>query len=305
MDSSDSNSPRTSSLTPEERRQIYEEERRRLETPAPAAAVITTSPFLTRVASRRRPILVGVAALALVALAWIGLSPRVDTPQESSGSEVVVPALRAVEEKPPAPSLKVDNVALTAMQEDNDVLTVTANLEADHELTTLRVEGVAYPLVNRSGKDYVFQSVKVPRLGENNAKLVIPAHGSEPFREAAFTITRELRTIDEWRKYAQPIDYKRLSKNADSQAGMAVQGRGRIYQITEGYGMTEGGLNVTPKGYGFWDDNLRFTMDSTTDFVEDDVVAFYGFVVGDFTYTSTAGWNITVPAVQIEMMERG
>ncbi len=302
MESSETPDKRLGALTPEERHQIYEEERRSRE----AQAASTPPPPATATgAPSKRPALIAAGILVVVlVVAWIGRatpgSPDRDASDSSGG------LLAATTETPtPAPQPRVDDIVLTAMQEDNDVLMVSANVAMEGAMTTLRVEGVEYPLIERKGNGYLFHDVKVPKLGENNAKLVIPAHGTDPLLEIPFTITRELRTIDEWRKYAQPLDYKRLIKNPDGQKGLAVKGRGQIYQITEGYGMTEGGLNVTPLGYSYWTDNVRFTMNSTTDFVEDDVVAFYGHVVGGYSYQSTAGWNLTAPMLQVEYMERG
>lgn len=205
------------------------------------------------------------------------------------------------------PALRVDDMQITAMQEHNDGFTVRANVASDGPGIVLRVEGREYPLQSVDGTGYTFASVTVPKLGANNAKLIVDADDASP-NTASFTITREMRTIDEYRKYAEPLNYKQLSKNADKFAGRFVKGRGRIYQIDEetdgAETITTGGLNVTHQGYGYWDDNVRFMMAGENDFVEDDIVSFYGVVLGDYTYESQAGWNITVPMVQLAFMEK-
>jgi hypothetical protein len=205
------------------------------------------------------------------------------------------------------PELQVSNIALTAMQEHNDTFTVTANVESDGPGVVLRVEGREYPLHSRDGTAYSFGNVVVPKIGANNAKLIVGSDDASP-NTAAFTITREMRPIDEYRKYAEPLNYKQLEKNADKYAGKIVKGRGKIYQIDEtaegGMTYNSGGVYVTNKGYGFWDDNVRFGMVGETDFVSDDIVAFYGEVVGNYSYETQAGWNMTVPMIKVAFMEK-
>lgn len=206
----------------------------------------------------------------------------------------------------PARTYNVVEPRLSAMQEDNEVFTLETDFAEDRPGTELRVEGVSYPLDRREGTSYVFRNVRVPKLGENNAKIELPTGRDLPPRVyVEFKIHREMRTADEYRKYASPLDYKLVMKNPDRFAGTFVKGRGKIYQITESGWATDGGLNVRNLGYGYWDDNMRFTMSKLTDFVQDDVVSFYGKITGSHTYETTAGWNLTVPMIEIEFMERG
>jgi len=185
------------------------------------------------------------------------------------------------------------------MQENNDTLPVETNFQEDGPVV-LRVEGQRYELADRNGTTYTFRNVTVPKLGVNNAKLVIEnGDTSVPFQ-----ITRTIQTLDEWRKYAETFDYKRVNKNPDRYAGTFVKGRAKIYQIQEDGDTTEGGLDVTNNGYGYWDDNVRFTLPKVTDFVEGDVVSFYGTIEGSYSYESVAGWNITVPMVKLSYLER-
>ena len=44
--------------------------------------------------------------------------------------------------------------------------------------------------------------------------------------------------------------------------------------------------------------------DGTTDYVEDDVVTFWGEVLGTKTYTSQAGWEISVPEVKADEFKK-
>lgn len=211
----------------------------------------------------------------------------------------------------PPQKYSVTEPRLTAMQENNDEFPLEATFEVDRPGTELRVEGVSYPLLRREGRTYVFANVHVPKLGENNAELELPTGPGLPARIfVEFKIHREMRTIDEYRKYAKQLDFKVVNKNPDAHTGEYVKGRGRIYQITEdtlddGTEFTSGGLGVTYYPYSGWDDNVRFLKRGKTDFVEGDVVSFYGFIAGKYSYETTAGWNLTVPMVKVDFMERG
>jgi hypothetical protein len=175
---------------------------------------------------------------------------------------------------------------LTAMQEDNDIFVVQADFEEDRPNTELRVEGVAYPLMIRHGTQYIFSHVKVPKLGDNNAKIELPTGpGLPPHILVPFTIHREMTTIDDYRKYATAFDYKQVNKNPDAHKDEYVKGRAHIYQMKErtlddGTPYTEGGFDVTNYGYGQWDDNVRFVKKGTTVFVEGDIVSYYGVNTG-------------------------
>jgi hypothetical protein len=238
--------------------------------------------------------------LGLLALVLAGCASAANGPS-SSARPAVVP-------EPPR-EYHVTEPTLTAMQEDNELLTIVTDFEEDRPNTELRVEGASYPLLMRHGNQYVFSHVKIPKLGDNNAKIELPTGAGLPARiYVEFKIHRLMTTIDDYRKYATPFDYKRVNKNPDAHKDEYVKGRARIYQITEdtyeGDPVTEGGLDVTNYGYGRWDDNVRFGMKGTTDFVEGDVVSYYGVIVGGDTYTSEAGWNITTPLIRVDFIEK-
>lgn len=57
---------------------------------------------------------------------------------------------------------------------------------------------------------------------------------------------------------------------------------------------------MTYNGY-FWDFNnvILAAYEGRTAIVEENVVTIYGEVVGDYTYKSQAGWDITVPLVKV------
>jgi hypothetical protein len=319
MSASEPGEDRIGSLTPEERRRVFEEESRHVNakgqvppptspsTPGRLTTVIDTTPNVRMsrtVVSIGVALLIGIAALLYYTFQGAG----VVTPNQTSASTPHTTATAQREQSDAAlapPAWSVEDMTLSAMQEHNDVLAVKTDFVEPSRPMSLRVEGTAYTVDHRDGMMYYFKNVSIPKIGINQAKLILETGGVDlaPLT-LEFQIAREMRTIDEWRKYAEPIDYKRLLKGADPYAGKLVKGRGKIYQIVERNGMTEGGINVTPMGYGIWDDNLRFSMSETTEFVQDDVVSFYGEIVGDYSYETTAGWNVTVPMIRVEKMER-
>ena len=108
-----------------------------------------------------------------------------------------------------------------------------------------------------------------------------------------------------YKKSCKTISYKQLKKNPDKYAGERYKARGQILQIMEGFGQTEMRIAVTKNSWG-WnvDDAIYVTYDGTTDFVEEDVVTIYGEVTGSYSYTSIAGWEITVPGVDAKYIEK-
>ncbi len=97
------------------------------------------------------------------------------------------------------------------------------------------------------------------------------------------------------------ISYKQLKKDPDSYAGTRVKFTGEVLQIMEDESGTTLRLAVTYNGY-FWDFNdvILAVYEGRTGIVEENVVTIYGEVVGDYTYKSQAGWDITVPLVKVE-----
>ena len=73
----------------------------------------------------------------------------------------------------------------------------------------------------------------------------------------------------------------------------------------EDFNRTEMRIAVTRDSWG-WniDDVIYVTYDGTTDFVEEDVVTVYGEITGSYSYTSVAGWQITVPGVKAKYIEK-
>ncbi|MDP8254232.1 MAG: hypothetical protein P9M14_00645 [Candidatus Alcyoniella australis] len=98
----------------------------------------------------------------------------------------------------------------------------------------------------------------------------------------------------------EKLSFARLDKNPDRWKGTFVRFRGQVFNIEEGGGSTVMQVNVTHLGYGIWNDQIMVFYGGYTDAVKDDIITFYGTVSGSYSYTTVAGWTMTVPLVQAE-----
>ena len=123
------------------------------------------------------------------------------------------------------------------------------------------------------------------------------------------SVERVLSAAEEkarYKKSCKTISYKKLKKNADRYKGDRYKTRGQIIQIMEDGNTTIMRIAVTKDNWGYWnyDDVIYVEYEGTTDFVEEDVVTVYGEIYGDYSYTSIAGWEITVPGVVAKYIEK-
>ncbi|QFK70406.1 hypothetical protein F7984_03685 [Pradoshia sp. D12] len=158
-----------------------------------------------------------------------------------------------------------------------------------------------------AGKDGTF-SFNVNTKEKGEYKYTIKAtkeNFKEQTKEVAFTRTLSAKEeAQAKRANAKTISFDKLNKNPDRYKGEYVKYRGEIVQIMESDGMTAIRLSITPTSYG-WSvsDIIYVAYLGYTDFVDEDVVTIYGEVNGSFTYTSQAGWDITLPLVIADSIE--
>jgi len=88
-----------------------------------------------------------------------------------------------------------------------------------------------------------------------------------------------------------PLNYKLIDKNPDSHKNEKYKISGRIVQIMEDASSTDIRLDVNDV-YG---DTVYIYYDGLTEYVEDDYITVYGVCEGKYTYTSSAGFQITLP----------
>jgi hypothetical protein len=108
----------------------------------------------------------------------------------------------------------------------------------------------------------------------------------------------ELRTAVSQAADNHIITYAHLKKNADRYRGEVWRFRGRIAEISEGAAGTVARITV--------DDDAVMWVEAAfqTDFVEGNRVDVLGMLVGSKSYTSQAGWNITIPALTAFAIEK-
>ncbi|QHT48013.1 hypothetical protein M662_16500 [Bacillus sp. SB49] len=112
------------------------------------------------------------------------------------------------------------------------------------------------------------------------------------------------KELEKKKDNAKDIRFKELDKNPDKYSGDFLKYQGEIIQIMEDETSTVIRLAVTKDSYGYdYNDVVYVTFDDTTPFVEEDIVTVYGTVSGSYTYESTAGHQITLPAMEAEVIE--
>ncbi|MGI8556490.1 MAG: hypothetical protein ACR2LT_09075 [Pyrinomonadaceae bacterium] len=87
------------------------------------------------------------------------------------------------------------------------------------------------------------------------------------------------------------ITYEQLKKNADRYAGKPWACKGKILQIQERDGNTTALISLD----GWGNKNVQVGGELTTDFVENNQVYVVGYLAGNYSYTSIANWQITIP----------
>ncbi len=89
------------------------------------------------------------------------------------------------------------------------------------------------------------------------------------------------------------ITYEKVKKNAEAYNRQAWAFTGRVMQIQESGGRTGALVTLDP-----WGNKLVWvTANFTTDFVDNSQVYVVGYLAGNYSYTSIAGWQMTIPAI--------
>ncbi|SCA96769.1 Uncharacterized protein BWINRA5_00084 [Bacillus mycoides] len=130
------------------------------------------------------------------------------------------------------------------------------------------------------------------RVKKNNA-------GKVNIENALSEEAAEKAKLEEKKKLAKELSYAELKKNPNGHKGEMVKYTGEIVQIIESGGSTDIRLAVTKRSYGYnTNDIVYVTFDKPTEFVEKDIVTVTGNIEGSYSYTSQAGWNISLPLMK-------
>jgi hypothetical protein len=125
-----------------------------------------------------------------------------------------------------------------------------------------------------------------------------PAEYEEIRRKLAEGGATESAIRDNIQDVDPKITYEQVKKNADKYIGKSWAFKGKIYSIYEKDGQTNSVISLDP-----WGNKLIWVIgDFTTDFVEKNQVFVVGYITGNYSYKSIAGWDITVPAVAARAM---
>ncbi len=156
----------------------------------------------------------------------------------------------------------------------------------------------------KAGKDGKF-SIKVNTADEGTYNFTVKAKldGYNPGSQD-ISIERTLSAAEK-RASAKTISFAQLDKNPEKYEGDYVKYTGEILQISEGFFKTSIRLAVTKNSYGWYSANDVIWVEyfGTTDFVEEDIVTVYGEITGSYSYTSIAGWEITIPSMEADTIE--
>jgi len=118
----------------------------------------------------------------------------------------------------------------------------------------------------------------------------------------SFSFTYQLDEAS-YKAQCQTIDFRVLNKKPDAYMGKKYFATGQVVQIMESLGSTDIRLNVTQDQWGYWDDTIYVTYSGSVPAYEDSIIKVWGEIQGSYTYTSVAGWTITLPWVEARYIE--
>lgn len=98
--------------------------------------------------------------------------------------------------------------------------------------------------------------------------------------------------VDNTEAAFEGITYPMLEKSAEKYAGLPFTFYGSIVEIQETEGTTSARIHMR----GHSDDILFVECRSSTPALKRNEVMVIGYLAGRYSYTSQAGWNITIPA---------
>lgn len=102
--------------------------------------------------------------------------------------------------------------------------------------------------------------------------------------------------------YNKELTFDDLARNPDENFFKKVTFEGKIIQVIQGDGASQFRIATNDD----YDKVMLIEIDNSmlgTRILEDDYIRFYGTYMGEMTYESTLGGNITVPAVLVDEFE--
>ena len=96
------------------------------------------------------------------------------------------------------------------------------------------------------------------------------------------------------------MPYPNFVKDPTGLAGQCITYQAQVFQYDSWTGLTTMLVNVT-NPYGYWEDTVQVDLPSASlgaNIVQNDIVQFWGPVIGASTYDTATGGSNTVPEVQ-------
>jgi hypothetical protein len=242
----------------------------------------------------------------IVVLIILGSTDIEEEPTKESATEEVEEGEEPAEPELSPVSVRIEN-EITAQDEK---ITISGETEADAKVT------VAYN--NLETEEVTAEDLTVDAAGKFSLPVDLPEENVYVYtfsfkkegredRTEIVTVTRIMTQEEreaQSKEKAKVVDYKQLEKNPDRMKGEYVTFQGEIVQILEEGESTEMRVAVTKESWGWSSSDIVYVgYAGLTDYVEGDVITFYGEVYGSVQYTSQAGWDISVPAVIADVVE--
>jgi hypothetical protein len=128
---------------------------------------------------------------------------------------------------------------------------------------------------------------------------------------SGFTDSLDGAGFSAYRAACRTIRFPMLNKDADALAGKHYRIKGQVFQILDaGKGMvmtdfpdgieprTSMLVSMTSDGYGYWSDEIEVAyIGALPKVYQKNVITVYGVCVGQYSYTSVAGYDMTVPLI--------
>ena len=110
----------------------------------------------------------------------------------------------------------------------------------------------------------------------------------------------EQKNADAYKPSCESVTFDDLYRNGNSYIDHDITMRGKILQVNTSGSNTVYLVQVTQNDYGYWDDPVMVVdsrFDRSQNYIEDDVIQFYGTSRGNTTYTTQLGADKNVPLI--------
>ncbi|SEN02801.1 hypothetical protein [Lihuaxuella thermophila] len=245
----------------------------------------------------------------IVLIVWGVSSALTDPPAASPKADTPVAAQETKKEVKPTVKLSFDSTTITT--QDNKYI-IKGSTEPGTKVTMFYNGKPSGVRVDEKGNFQFEVDTNVPR--EYSYEVVASKDGYQEARQT-ITVTREKTAAEiaaekkakeeAFKKSCITVKYGQLEKSPDKYIGKNVKFRGQVLEIQESNGIGFMRIAVTYRGYDIWDFNdvVWVNYFGSTDAVEEDIVTVYGTMMEQKTYTSQAGWTITIPQMNAEIIE--